>query len=205
MNIMNKKIFLSVVCILLAGSALGFAGIKLTRGGYESPEYKSKKHPSGFEIRNYSAMTIVSTKKEKSKTTQERDSRFMRLFKYIDKSNSKSEKIAMTTPVFMGVDGNEGEMSFVLPKIVAAKGAPTPNSEALYINEMNPTIFAAMRFRGKPSKEKEAATKLIKKIKDAGFSISKNAKPIFAYYDPPWIPVFLRKNEVLIQINNIKK
>ena len=54
-------------------------------------------------------------------------------------------------------------------------------------------------------KEKEAATKLIKIIKDAGFNISKNAKPIFAYYDPPWIPVFLRKNEVLIQINNIKK
>lgn len=205
MNIMNKKIFLSIVCILLAGSALGFAGIKLTRGGYESPEYKSEKHPSGFEIRNYSAMTVVSTKKEKSKTTKERDSRFMRLFKYIDKSNSKSEKIAMTTPVFMGIDGNEGEMSFVLPQKVAAKGAPTPKSDALYINKMNPTKFAAMRFRGKSSKENEAAKKLIKKIQDAGFSISKNAKPIFAYYDPPWIPVFLRKNEVLIQINNIKK
>ena len=205
MNIMNKKIFLSVLCILLAGSALGFAGIKLTRGGYESPKYQSKKHPSGFEIRNYSAMTVVSTKKEKSKSTKERDSRFMRLFKYIDKSNSKSEKIAMTTPVFMGVDGNEGEMSFILPQKVAAKGAPTPNSDALYITKMNPTKFAAMRFRGKPSKENEAAKKLIKKIQDAGFSISKNAKPIFAYYDPPWIPVFLRKNEVLIQINNIKK
>ena len=205
MNIMNKKIFLSVVCILLAGSALGFAGIKLTRGGYESPEYKSKKHPSGFEIRNYSAMTVVSTKKEKSKTTKERDSRFMRLFKYIDKSNSKSEKIAMTPPVFIGVDGNEGEMSFVLPQKVAAKGAPKPNSDALYIYKMNPTKFAAMRFRGKPSKENEAANKLITKIQDAGFSISKNAKPIFAYYDPPWIPGVLRKNEVLFQINNIKK
>ena len=63
---------------------------------------------------------------------------------------------------------------------------------------MNPTKFAAMRFRGKPSKENEAAKKLIKKIQDAGFSISKNAKPIFAYYDPPWIPVFLRKNVSLI-------
>ena len=50
MNIMNKKIFLSVVCILLAGSALGFAGIKLTRGGYESPEYKSKKHPQDLKF-----------------------------------------------------------------------------------------------------------------------------------------------------------
>ena len=78
MNKMNKKIFLSVVCILLAGSALGFSGIKLTRGGYESPEYKSKKHPSGFEIRNYSAMTVVSTKKEKSKKTF---SKFMWPFK----------------------------------------------------------------------------------------------------------------------------
>ena len=34
-----------------------------------------------------------------------------------------------------------------------------------------------------------------------GYCGDKNAKPIFAYYDPPWIPVFLRRNEVLIKIN----
>ncbi len=202
----NKKMLLGVMFFLLAGSVIGFAGIKLTRGGYESPEYTAKKHAEGFEIRRYSGMTIVSTKKaDPNATNKERDSRFMRLFQYIDKSNDKSEKIAMTTPVFMGVGGNEGEMSFVIPKEVVNKGAPSPNSDKLYVTKMNPTVFAAMRFRGKSSKEGAAAKKLTEKVEKAGLKIAKDAKPIFAYYDPPWIPIFLRKNEVLIQIKDIKK
>ena len=64
---------------------------------------------------------------------------------------------------------------------------------------------AVMRFRGKPSKESSAAIELTKKVKIAGLEIEKNTKPIFAYYDPPWIPVFLRKNEVLIKIVAPKK
>jgi hypothetical protein len=202
---MNKKINLSIISIMLAGSALGFAGIKLTRGGYESPEYTSKKHANGFEIRSYSSMTIVSTKKEASQKKDKRDSRFMRLFRYIDKSNDKSQKIDMTTPVFMGMEGKEGEMSFVIPKKVADEGAPAPVSNSLQVKEIKPITFAAMRFRGKPSKENSAAKELIKKINSAGLEIEKNTKPIFAYYDPPWIPVFLRKNEVLIKIVEPKK
>ncbi|MCM8526797.1 MAG: SOUL family heme-binding protein [Verrucomicrobiales bacterium] len=202
---MNKKINLCILSIMLAGSALGFAGIKLTRGGYESPEYTSKKHANGFEVRSYSSMTIVSTRKEVSQNKNERDSRFMRLFKYIDKSNAKSKKIAMTTPVFMGMEGKEGEMSFVIPKKVASEGAPAPDSDSLQVKEMKPVTFAAMRFRGKPSKESSAAIELIKKVKSAGLEIEKNTKPIFAYYDPPWIPVFFRKNEVLIKIVAPKK
>ena len=69
----------------------------------------------------------------------------------------------MTTPVFMGVGGNEGEMSFVIPKEVVNKGAPSPNSNKLYVSKMNPTVFAAMRFRGKSSKEGAAAKKINRK------------------------------------------
>ena len=86
------KINIGLLLIILASSVIGFAGIKLTRSGYESSEYTSKKHPSGFEIRKYGAMTVVSTKKSISKKNDEKDSRFMRLFRYIDKSNNKGKK-----------------------------------------------------------------------------------------------------------------
>jgi hypothetical protein len=59
-----------------------------------------------------------------------------------------------------------------------------------------------MRFKGRSSKEKIVAKTLQAKISKAGLSVDKTSKPIFAYYDPPWIPVFLRRNEVLIKINN---
>ena len=107
----------------------------------------------------------------------------------------------MTTPVFMGMQGNEGEMSFVLPKKIATQGAPMPSSDSLYIARIKPGTFATMRFRGRSSKEKIAAKRLQEKIQKSGLSVDKKAKPIFAYYDPPWIPVFLRRNEVLIKIN----
>ena len=65
---MNMKINIGLILIIVASSVIGFAGIKLTRSGYESPEFTSKKHPGGFEIRKYSEMTVVSTKKSKSNT-----------------------------------------------------------------------------------------------------------------------------------------
>ena len=196
------KINIGLVLLFLGTSVIGLAGIKLTRNGYESPKYTSQKNSGGFEIRKYREMTVVSTKKSRSNANEEKDSRFMRLFRYIDKSNDKGEKIAMTTPVFMGMQGNEGEMSFVLPRKIAAEGAPIPSSASLYIVNIKPGTFAAMRFRGRSSKEKIAAKRLQEKIRNAELTVDKNAKPIFAYYDPPWIPVFLRRNEVLIKIND---
>ncbi|MEO1859159.1 MAG: heme-binding protein [Verrucomicrobiales bacterium] len=196
------KINIGLILIILASSVIGFAGIKLTRSDYESPEYTSKKHPSGFEIRKYDEMTIVSTKKSKSKKDDEKDSHFMRLFRYIDKSNEKGEKITMTTPVFMGMKGNEREMSFVLPRKIAKQGAPLPSSNSLHIAKIKPGTFAAIRFKGRSKKENIVAKKLQAKISKAGLSVDKTSKPIFAYYDRPWIPVFLRRNEVLIKIND---
>ena len=187
------KINIGLLLIILASSVIGFAGIKLTKSGYESSEYTSKKHPSGFEIRKYGAMTVVSTKKSISKKNDEKDSRFMRLFRYIDKSNNKEKKIAMTTPVFMGMKGNEGEMSFGLPREIAEQGAPLPSSDSLYIARIK---------SGRSWKKNIAAKALQAKIHRAGLNADKNSKPIFAYYDPPWIPGFLRRNEVLIRIND---
>ena len=196
------KINIGLLLIILASSVIGFAGIKLTRSGYESSEYTSKKHPSGFEIRKYGAMTVVSTKKSISKKNDEKDSRFMRLFRYIDKSNNKEKKIAMTTPVFMGMKGNEGEMSFGLPREIAEQGAPLPSSDSLYIARIKSGTFAAMRFKGRSWKENIAAKALQAKIHRAGLNADKNSKPIFAYYASPWISGFLRRNEVLIRIND---
>ena len=34
-----------------------------------------------------------------------------------------------------------------------------------------------------------------------GQKIAGKGAPMFAYYDPPWTPVFLRRNEVMIRID----
>ncbi len=186
---------------VLTVPAIAYGGLKLSRAGYESPRYKVESKQDGFEVRRYPAMKVVSTKMDPAADRGQRDSRFMRLFRYIDKGNAAGQKIAMTTPVFMEAGGEGGAMSFVLPEGVAEAGAPEPGSEQVYLAEIEGGRYAALRFRGSRSTEAErkAAARLRTALEKAGLKGDTGA-PIFAYYDPPWTPRALRRNEVLIRL-----
>src|SRR4051812_7893305 len=95
----------ALLCLLL------LAGCKLTRGGYESAEYKLLKRSGSFEIRDYPALTLVSTPMTASDPTD--DDSFRRLFGYIGGANEAEVKISMTTPVFSDLAGTNRQMSFV--------------------------------------------------------------------------------------------
>ena len=66
---------------------------------YESAEYKVLLSEGKFEVREYPELKVVSTAMDPA--SKERDGRFMKLFRYIDGENAASQKVAMTTPVFM--------------------------------------------------------------------------------------------------------
>ena len=96
-----------------------------SRAGYESAPYTVSQTDGKCEVRDYPELVVASTGDASSSG---RDGGFMRLFRYISGQNERSEKIAMTTPVFMGANGEEGKMSFVVPSDVAKKGAPSPKA-----------------------------------------------------------------------------
>ena len=111
----------------------GFVGVALvgtfalamtTRAGYESAEYKVIESDGSFEVREYPDLMLVAT--DSKMDSQGRDGSFMRLFQYISGANEAEQKIAMTTPVFMEgeIGKSDVSMGFVMPKEVAAKGAP---------------------------------------------------------------------------------
>jgi DNA gyrase inhibitor GyrI len=187
----NRKLFWAVVGMTTV-SALTFTACQFTRGAYESAEYKVEKADTGFEIRNYPELTLASTPM-KSEGKKE-DNSFMRLFGYISGENQAAEKISMTTPVFM----NDDEMSFVLPKEVAAKGAPKANEKEVKIETMPAGRYAVYRFAGGRKKTAQAKETLkqwleTNKLKPAG--------PMFsAGYDPPFTPTPLQRNEVLVPL-----
>lgn len=185
---------------LVLGAAVP-AMAQLTRAITETPDYKVVSKPDGFEIREYPAMAVASTKMDARASKQQQDERFMRLFRYIDKGNAEGQKIAMTTPVFMETGGAEGAMSFVIPKEVTDSGAPAPNSDDVYLSTIPGGQFAALRFRGARSGEAEAkaVAKLEQRMAKAGVQAA-GGDPLFAYYDPPWTPKALRRNEVLIRL-----
>ena len=162
---------------------------------YESPEYTIVRRDGEFEIRDYPALTVVSTPMQHRGA----DGSFMKLFRYISGRNEKVQKISMTTPVFM--TGTEsGTMSFVVPKEVARKGAPTPSNPEVSLHEFTAARYAVYRFSGsgRSGPSEKAAAKLLAWAESQHLHTAGSA--LFAYYNPPWTPGFMRRNEVLIRI-----
>lgn len=162
---------------------------------YESTTYKIERKEGSFEIRDYPELTLVSAPIQKRGA----DGSFMKLFRFIQGKNDRSEKISMTTPVLM--TGTEsGTMSFVIPKQVAQRGAPAPSNPDLTVSTKPAGRYAAYCFSGsgKPAPSEAAALKLQAWV--AGQKLAFTGGPIFAYYNPPWTPGFLRRNEVLLPL-----
>jgi effector-binding domain-containing protein len=178
--------FITVIATFLSGCT----GTK-----YESPSYTAITSQGAFEIRDYPQMTLVSTPMQ----SHGEDGSFMKLFLFIQGRNDRGEKIAMTTPVIV-TGSAAGTMSFVLPKKVAEMGAPSPSNPNVSIIVTPPARYACYRFSGSSGiKNSEAAAqKLLAWVRSHHYATV--GTPTFAYYNPPWTPGFMRRNEVLIHL-----
>ena len=158
----------------------------------EIPDYKILSHDGKFEVREYPALTLVRTASG--------DGDFMRLFRYISGSNEAEQKIAMTAPVLMKHQGENTGMSFIVPKDVAAKKVPAPKDPAVMADTLPDGRFAVYRYSGgrNEANEQEALGKLREWAGRQQFEVT--GDPLFGYYDPPWIPPFMRRNEVMLRI-----
>ncbi|QDV82275.1 SOUL family heme-binding protein [Planctomycetes bacterium TBK1r] len=185
------------VAVALIGA---FAVALTTRAGYESAEYKVIETDGSIEIREYPDLMLAAT--DSKMDSQGRDGSFMRLFQYISGANEAEQKIAMTTPVFM--EGEIGEsdvsMGFVMPKEVAAEGAPNPKGEGVKLRERKGGRFAVIRFSGRLDSKlaKEQESKLRDWMESRGLEGEDSAEA--AGYDPPFTPAALRRNEILIRL-----
>lgn len=188
---------------ILGGGALlallFLAGCKLTRAGYESAGYKVLRSNGSFAIRDYPALTLVSTPMA---TDQGTDDGFRKLFGYISGANEAQTKIAMTTPVFSDLTGTNRQMSFVVPKKTVAAGAPKASREDIAVEARPAGRFAVYRFSGSWKADRAATAR--QKLMDwvAGEKLQPLGDPQVANYDPPFTPPFLRRNEVMVRVKN---
>ena len=137
---------------VLSAVALLVSGCGLTRAGYETAPYQVTTKDSRIEIREYPSLTLVSTPMSASADAE--GGGFSTLFGYISGENEESQKISMTTPVFMN-DAEDGrEMSFVIPQDVAVKGAPRGTKPSVEIKRMPKGSYAVYRLEGARSDER---------------------------------------------------
>jgi hypothetical protein len=116
-------------------------------------------------------------------------------------SNS-SESISMTSPVGDTKEDGKRFVSFVMPSKYTMENLPRPNNPKVIIEEVERPRFAVTTVRGSSADRK--LERALQKMRD---ELRKETIPFdeseysFAYYDPPLTPWFLKRNEVLVEIN----
>jgi hypothetical protein len=190
---MWKTVVLSTLAIL--GVGLLVAGCFTSRAGYASAPYTVRSTDGPFEIRDYPSLRVAVT----TTPSNGADNGFGRLFGYITGDNADSGKISMTTPVLM-MQGKAPEMAFVLPESYRTNQPPVPKDASVVIRDLPPARFAVYRFSGgrNSGKELQSRQELEGWLKKA--KLETEGEPMYGYFDPPWTPPFLRRNEVMLRL-----
>ncbi|KPQ01646.1 heme-binding protein [Marinobacter sp. HL-58] len=184
----------------------------------EEAEYTVLLKEENLEVRVYEphivAETVVDTEFEDAGSEA-----FGRLFKYISGNNQSQQEIAMTAPVGQVAEGQEIDMtapvgqtqvdgnwvvSFMMPGSFTMQTTPKPRDERITIRQVPERTMAAIEYSGFWSKSgyQKNKARLEEWINKKGFTIQ--GKPVWARYNAPFMPWFLRRNEVLIPINNLQ-
>jgi hypothetical protein len=164
----------------------------------ESAKYKLLKKDKEFEVRMYEEISLAMSKENDFRGY----SGFNEAFDYISGSNDQNRKIAMTTPVINELNQESMTMAFVMPSSIPFEDLPNPKSHRLSMVKKENMLFASIRFSGTvcptllEKKKKELTEWMVANDLIAGSLIW------LARYNPPFIPGFLKRNEVLILIEN---
>jgi hypothetical protein len=98
------------------------------------------------------------------------------------------------------VGAGGGVMAFVMPPGMKLEDLPKPASPEVTLRAVPGFKAAVIRFSGWGS-----ATTVKRKTQQLAAALERDglrlvAAPITAFYNPPWTPPFMRRNEVIIEI-----
>ena len=180
----------------------------------EKAKYTVLEKDDSFEIRQYEAQIVAETFVE-GDLEEVGNEGFRRLYAYISGENTKkqsismtapvgqqagSEKIAMTAPVSQEKKDNRWRITFLMPAEYTLKMLPEPIDERVKLAEEPGRLMAAVKYSGTWSEEGYKKNKALLEEYLRMRGLTKAGAAVWARYDPPFMPWFLRRNEVLIPV-----
>ena len=180
----------------------------------EKAPYSIIETDGNFEIREYPTIIVAETTVEGDFEAVGNEG-FRRLAAYIKGNNrtkvaipmtapvnqeAGSEKIAMTAPVSQAKEGAKYRITFVMPSRYSLQNLPEPLDSRVRLIKEPPRRVAVIRYSGTWSKDRYQANlaKLMEILRQRNLEPVGN--PVWARYDPPFMPWFLRRNEVLVTL-----
>ena len=166
---------------------------------YETAPYQTIETDGEFELRAYEAFYTAAVESP----LWESSDGFRQIFDYISGSNETGEKISMTTPVFNELDQTATSTEFVMPSDYVEKPLPKPQNPAVRIKSHEARLVATLRFSGtvQARSVKQQEEKLRQWISAHGLVAM--GTPRLARYNAPFIPPFLRRNELLLDVQKL--
>ena len=200
------QIFLFVTAILL------FGGMNVM--AVEEAPYKVVEKNKSFEIRDYAPHVLAETIVE-GDLEGAGNKAFSKLFRYISGENRSHNKVAMTAPVSQEKAGEKIKMtapvgqqrvqekwavSFMMPASYTMETLPAPEDSTVTLRQVPARRVAAVRYSGFWSEKSyhKHKSELESWIRKKGLTIT--GVPVWARYNPPFTPWFMRRNEILIQV-----
>mgnify|MGYP006281611199 CR=1 FL=1 len=212
---MNRIKILKFSLILFATS-VSLLGARMSLG-IEKPNYQSLYKNSEIEIRRYDPYIVAEVEVDGS-LEDAGNKGFRPLADYIFGNNiasekismtapvtqqdssaeEKSEKISMTAPVTQQGNGNKKIVRFMMPSKYTLENLPKPKNPEVKLKQIPGETFAVIQYSGRWTEANYE--KHLNKLREemAKLDLSGLGDPVWARYDPPFMPWFLRTNEIQI-------
>ena len=205
---MNSRLTSGLLVFAAAFSSFAFA--------IEKPEYEVIVVDGPVEYRLYQSFIVAETEIVDVESWKDASSEgFRRLFKYITGDNNGEEKIAMTAPVQQSklqaedVRFNQAEpltgqsgwtVSFMLPSMYSMVDVPTPEDERIEIRIVPEKLVAAIRYSGRWTTRNfdKYESRLMAALLEGNVEVLGESET--AFYNPPFVPPFMRRNEILVEV-----
>lgn len=180
----------------------------------EEPGYAVVEREGAIEVRDYDGYVVAETMVDGA-FDEVGNEGFRRLFAYISGANRDARKIAMTAPVEQQAAGTRIAMTapveqqragdrwriaFVLPASFTLDTAPAPTDARVSVAAVAPRRVVAIRYSGTWSEARYAEQLAGLQAFVAERGLVAAGEPVFARFDPPFMPWFLRRNEIQIPL-----
>ena len=111
----------------------------------------------------------------------------------------------MTVPVLQQLSEGNGRakgwaIRLVRPKKYTTATLPKPGTDDVSLSEVPARRLVAIRFDGvfNASLASKKLMTLYNYVSDQ--NLKQKGDPIYAFYNPPWTPGFMRRNEILLEV-----
>lgn len=159
----------------------------------EEPDYVVLANVGDVEFRQYDPYIVA----EVTIGGDSADNRAFRILAgYIFGDNTAGEKMAMTAPV----ETRGEEHAFVMERKYTMESLPEPTNPDVRLVQRPGRVMAVHRYSGGWSEERYEEHEQVLLDALAKDHVTTVGPPVFARYNAPFTPWFLRRNEIMIEI-----